>query len=66
MGYTVTTYKYDTGQPGSRPAYRGVVREYTDSPVVIVHQCELVHYDRTKAIKDAEKLKVNMQVCKVL
>lgn len=57
MGFTTTLYKYHNGSPDRKPAYRGVVREYTGSPKVIVHLCDEVRYSRVQAEKDAKKLK---------
>lgn len=57
MPYTTTVHKYHDGSQARKPAYRGVVREYTDSPTVIIHQCPTVHYSRLQAEKDAKKLK---------
>lgn len=36
--------------------FRGYVKEYTDSPVVIQHSCGIVRTSRYEAMKDAEKL----------
>ena len=36
--------------------YRGYVKEYTNSPTVIIHTCLTVHNNKYEALKDAERL----------
>lgn len=74
MGYLATTHTYhnwtkeDTANAlkhkateKPRTAYRGVVREYTDSPIVIIHQCPNVHYNRSQALTDSKKLIIKLK-----
>lgn len=41
--------------------YRGYIKQYTNSPTVIVHTCPKVRSTRFEALNDAKKLIVNLK-----